>query len=184
MFKDKIKALLYEKSDEDLTPFIKQLKIYLKEKYPKIDFTFNFNQILKEDSTTTTKKYLIVDNIIEQYIALEFHPKPIGQVKSDQIWSSYAFNSKPYKNKLPDDWLQRKSVLFQRDKQTCQRCSQKLTIKDADIFIVKPIKDGGEYYFENLVICCTDCTKIENYKRDKSTNIKNLNIKNNLYSLV
>ena len=117
-------------------------------------------------------------------MSLTFEPKAIEQVRANEIWTSYAFNSKPNKNKLPEDWLQRKAVLYNRDNKTCQRCYKSINIKDADIFIIKEIKDGGQYYFENLIICCADCAKIENNKRDQSINIKHLNIKTKLYNLV
>ena len=181
-FRKKIFRFIYKQTDFD--KFLLILKNHLKETYPQIEFDFSYLDSIKNEPNPDVKKYGLIDNIINQYFDLQLSIKKLPTTPTNQLWSSYAFNSKPNKNKLPEDWLQRKSVLFQRDNKTCQRCFKKLNSKDADIFMIKPLDQNGQYYFENLILLCQDCTKIENHKRDKTTNIKYLNIKEELYSLV
>jgi len=170
--------------EDDIEMFLKKLKTYLKETYPKFNFQFDFINKLNEPNPDALK-YQIIDNIIYQYISYDISFNSQSSISHDKIWSSYAFNSKPQKNKLPSDWLQRKSVVFLRDKKTCQRCSKLVDIKNSDLYIIKPIEQGGQYYIENLVLLCTDCKKIEESKRNSENNkIKYLDIKENLYQFV
>lgn len=182
IFRKHIFKFYYKESDLD--KFLIILEQYLKKTYPKLNLNFHFLKTLENEPNPDAVKYALLDNIINQYISLDFNPSSTKAIPSNKLWGSYAFNSQPDNNKLPDDWQQRKALVFERDEKICQRCSKKITIKDADIIIIIPIQKGGQYYFENLLLLCTDCIKIENNKRDNSKNIKYLNIKNELYSLV
>ena len=182
-FRKKIFAFYYK--DGDLDKFFKRLQIYLKETYPNIEFRYDvLDSLKKEEPNPDAIKYALIDNIINQYISIQLDIKTAPKVPVDKLWDSYTFNSKPTKTKLPKDWLQRKAVVFQRDNKTCQRCSKKIKITEADLFMITPLDDGGQYYFENLLLLCVDCHKIENSKRDNSSNIKYLDIKDKLYDLV
>jgi hypothetical protein len=179
VFRKHIFKFYYKKTNLD--KFLLLLKQDLKETYPKFDFHFDFIKTLKNEPNPDAFKYSVIDNIINQYITFKFIlPNKIESIPPNKLWSSYAFNSKPNKNKLPQDWLQRKALVFQRDNKTCRRCSKKISIQQSDIFLKLPIDKGGQYYFENLLLFCTDCIKIENYKQNPTSSIKFLNIKNEL----
>ncbi|MCK5293922.1 MAG: HNH endonuclease [Arcobacteraceae bacterium] len=181
-FRKKIFSFYYKESDFD--KFVTLLKEYLDETYPKINFNFHFVETLEDEPNPDAKKYALIDNIINQYITLELNSTHNKSIPTNKLWGSYTFNSKPNKTKLPEDWLQRKALIFERDEKTCQRCSKKTTIQESDIFMLTPLEKGGQYYFENLLLVCIDCMKIENHKRDTSLNLKYLDIKDELYSLV
>jgi hypothetical protein len=183
IFRKKIFAFYYK--DGELNNFVKKLKAYLEDTYPNINFKYDFlDTLIKNEPNPDAVKYALIDNIINQYTTIELDLSIPKKVPTDKLWGTYTFNSKPNKTKLPEDWLQRKAVLFERDKKTCQRCSKKVKITESDIFMLNPLSNGGQYYFENLLLLCIDCHKIENSKRDNSINIKYLDIKDNLYELV
>lgn len=179
----KIFFFYYKETDMDL--FLKQLDETLKTTYPKIQFDFKYLEKIKDEPNPDAKKYALIDNIISQYEALDFQIKNSNKsVPSNLLWSSYAFNSKNVKNRLPEDWLLRKNAIFERDEKTCQKCSKKLHLKESDILFIKPLEKGGDFYLENMILVCNDCAKIEKYKLDKSTKIKYLEIREELYKLV
>jgi hypothetical protein len=181
-FRKKIFPFLYK--DADMDKFLNELDAYLKKTYPKIKFDYKFLNTLEDEPNPDAKKYALIDNIINQYITLSFKPPAQKSVPTNLLWSSYAFDSKPNGDKLPQDWLKRKNVVYERDEKTCQRCSKEIHIKDADLFLIKPIDKNGNYYLENLILVCTDCAKIEKNKLDQNVNVKYLQIKENLYSIV
>jgi hypothetical protein len=181
-FRKKIFPFLYK--DTDMDKFLIELKEYLKKTYPKIKFDYQFLDTLVNEPNPDAKKYALIDNIINQYISLQFNPPSQKSVPTNLLWSSYAFDSKPNGDKLPEDWLKRKNVIYDRDYKTCQRCSKEIHIKDADLFLIKPLNKNGNYYLENLILVCTDCAKIEKNKIDSNVSVKYLQIKENLYSIV
>ena len=181
-FRKKIFRFLYK--DADMEKFLFKLKSYLKETYPKIKFDYDYLDTLNDEPNPDAKKYALIDHIINQYVTYKFNPSVQKSVPANLLWTSYVFDSKPNKDKLPKDWLKRKTVVFERDNKTCQRCSKKTDIKDSDLYLIKPIKKGGNYYLENLILLCNDCSKIEKHKLDSSVNIKYLKIKEKLYSIV
>ena len=69
-----------------------------------------------------TRKYLIIDNIIKQYLNLQLDKTkfPKGMPKNLH-WSGYAFHSEPNKNKLPPDLIKRKNALLIRENKKCFR---------------------------------------------------------------
>ena len=182
VFRKKIFSFYYK--EDDFGKFLNILKIHLNETYPKIKFNFHFLETLEDEPNPDAKKYALIDNILNQYRTLNLDSVQKKSIPSSKLWSSYAFNSKPNKTKLPEDWLQRKAIVFERDEKTCQRCSKKIPIKESDMFLLTPLENGGQYYFENLLLLCLDCMKIENQKRDEKLNLKYLDIKDELYSLV
>ncbi len=182
-FRKKIFFFIYKETDMEL--FLRQLDEKLKITYPKIKFDFKYLDKIKDEPNPDTKKYSLIDNIINQYEALDFNPKNSDKsISSNMLWSSYAFNSKNFKNRLPEDWLLRKNLIYERDEKTCQKCSKKLQLKDSDILFVKPLEKGGDFYLENMILVCNDCAKIEKYKLDKTQSVKFLEIREDLYSLV
>ena len=165
--------------------FLRQLDEKLKTTYPKLKFDFRYLDKIQDEPNPDAKKYALIDNIINQYEALEFNPKSsMKSIPQNMLWSSYAFNSKNVKNKLPEDWLLRKNAIYERDEKTCQKCSKKMQAKDSDILFVKPLEKGGDFYLENMILVCNDCAKIEKYKLDKTQPIKFLEIREDLYKLV
>jgi len=182
-FRKKIFFFYYKETDMDL--FLKQLDETLKTTYPKIKFDFKYLDKIKDEPNPDAKKYALIDNIINQYEALDFTAKNSNKsIPSNMLWSSYAFNSKNVKNRLPEDWLLRKNAIYERDEKTCQKCSKKLLVKDSDILFVKPLEKGGDFYLENMILVCNDCAKIEKYKLDKTQSLKFLEIREDLYKLV
>ncbi|HFU74915.1 MAG TPA: hypothetical protein ENK66_01585 [Arcobacter sp.] len=179
-FRKKIFPFLYKQ--ETLEPFLEDVKSYLQTTYPKFNFDYNFIETLNEQNPDA-KKYEILDNIILQYINFPYKPN-ITSSLNEKLWDSYVFYSKPDGTKKPKDWMQRKNAVIEREKQICQRCSKKITLLKSDLIFVKPIESGGSYYLENLVIICNDCSKIEKNKLDNKTDLKNLEIKENLYTFI
>ena len=177
-FRRRIFKSYYEKKDSNLP--INKIKQYLKLNHPKIKFSYKVLDDIKDEQSSQSQIISAIDNLVIQFINFHIDTKssntPISQ---NQLWDSYTFNSKPNGNKLPTDWAQRKAVVLQRDKHICQRCGQKLKVENAQLYIIKPIKDGGQYYLENLLILCRDCEKITS-KQD----VKYLDIKDELNSFI
>ncbi len=177
-FRKIIFKLLYKDKNTDL--FIKQVKEYLLANHSKISFDFSIVDKSREEPNPTTRAYIIIDNIVQQYSSTHIHiPISSAPIEQNQLWDSYTFNAKPIGTKLPSDWSQRKSVTLQRDKNICQRCGYKVKPENAHLFLIKSIKEGGQFYLENLVILCKDCDKIT-AKKD----LKYLDIKDTLNSFI
>jgi hypothetical protein len=177
-YRKKIFAFYYKQNNFDL--FIQQVKYYLKTNHSKIDFNFRILQDIQTESNPQIKCFTIVDTIVQQFINAKFDTSMLSlNIKQDQLWDSYTFNSTPNGIKLPDDWAQRKKIALQRDKNICQRCGIYVKAENAQLHIIKSIKNGGKYYLENLIIVCRDCQKILD-----NQNIKYLNIKDELNSFV
>jgi hypothetical protein len=180
LFRKQIKKFFYKEVSFDI--FNNNLIIYLNDTYPSIVFDFLIMQTSQSEPNPNTRKYLIVDNIITQYMKLELNKNnyPSGTEQSLQ-WGSYIFNSEPNKNKLPSDWVQRKNALLTRDHQKCFRCSKSININLTQIHMIRSLENGGKYFLENLIPVCYDCKKI----LDKDTKkLKHLDIKENLYDFV
>ncbi len=178
IFRKKIFKAYYQEIDFDL--FYKQIKEYLKTNHPKINFNYKIITSSQNELNPQTRCYTIIDNLVEQFINTDidtnFTPSPISQ---NQLWDSYTFNAKPIGTKLPDDWAKRKMVAAQRDKNICQRCGIHTKPENTHLFLLKSIKDGGQFYLENLIIICKDCQKVTTKK-----DLKYLDIKDELNSFV
>jgi len=182
-FRKKIFFFIYKETDMEF--FLKQLDEKLKTTYPKLKFNFKYLEKVQNNPNLDFQKYALIDSIIKQYETFEFTVKNSNKsVPLNMLWNSYAFNAKPSKNKLPEDWLLRKNAIYERDEKLCQRCSKKLQPKDIDILFVKPLEKGGDFYLENMILVCNDCAKIEKYKLDKTQSLKFLEIREDLYKLV
>lgn len=173
IFREPIKKLIYGKRGFNL--FLSKLKTYLEKTYPDIKFDYSIIEKSKNESNPDTRVYLIVDDIIDQYMKLELKkekfPKPITK---DLQWGSYTFNCEPNRDKLPKDWMQRKNALLLRDNKKCFRCSKKVDINSVQVHMIRSLNEGGKYYLENLLPVCKDCEKILTNK------VKNLDIKDAL----
>ncbi len=178
IYRDKIRRFFYKETNFDL--FIKKLKGYLLTNHPKINFDFRIIENSQSEQNPLARCYIIIDNIINQFtnkdIKINGSNKAITQ---NNLWDSYTFNAKPIGNKLPDDWAKRKLIVAQRDKNICQRCGAYTKPETTHLFLVKSIKDGGQFYLENLVIICKNCHRVTTNK-----DLKYLDIRDNLNSLV
>ncbi|MEA3290577.1 MAG: HNH endonuclease signature motif containing protein [Campylobacterota bacterium] len=178
IFRERLKKLVYGRSSFDL--FLSKLKTYLELNYPKTSFNFDIIEKSKIEDNPTTRKYLIVDNIISQYTSLTLDSSkfPSG-TPANLHWKGYAFLSEPDKNKLPKDWVQRKQALLTRDKNCCFRCGKSITISNMDIHMIRDINKGGKYFLENLLPVCKDCFKLLNNQK-----LNHITIKDDLYDIV
>jgi len=180
IFRKQIQKLFYKKSTFDL--FISKLKIYLQKTYPNINFNY---EIIKQSSTESnpdTRKYLIIDDIIKQYITLELDNSKFPQGMPPNLhWSGYAFNSEPDRNKPPKDLAKRKNALLQRDNKKCFRCSKAIDLSNINIHMIRPLDKGGKYFLENLISVCKDCEKVLS-KDSKKMNF--LDIKDDLNEII
>ncbi|MCK5111269.1 MAG: HNH endonuclease [Arcobacteraceae bacterium] len=178
IYRKKIFKAYYQEIDFDL--FEKQIKEYLQTNHPKINFNYKIINSSQNELNPKTRCYTIIDNLVEQFINTDidtnFTPRPISQ---NQLWDSYTFNAKPIGTKLPDDWAKRKMVVAVRDNNICQRCGIHTKPENIHLFLLKSIKDGGQFYLENLIIICKDCQKVTTKK-----DLKYLNIKDELNSFV
>ena len=177
VFKKHFKQFFYK--DISFTVFYKDLKSFLKQNYPEIEFDFSIIETSKSEPNPNARKYLILDNIINQYCYLKLDSSKYPSSSSHSLqWSSYIFNSKPNRKKLPVDWVQRKNALLIRDEKKCFRCSTQINLNTIHIHMIRPLENGGKYFLENLIPLCKDCDRILNKK------VKYLDIKENLYNLV
>lgn len=178
-FRHQLKKIFYKKSPFDI--FLSKLKTYLKENYPEIEFDYSIIEDSKTEANPETRKYLITDNIINQFISLkltDIHPKPIPK---DLQWPEYTFNCEPNRDKLPGDWVQRKNALLARDDKRCTRCSKPLTLDRCDIHMLRALEKGGKYYLENLIPVCKDCKKV---LANDPKKLNYLDIKEDLHDIV
>ncbi|MEA2049451.1 MAG: HNH endonuclease signature motif containing protein [Campylobacterota bacterium] len=180
VFRKQIQKLFYKKSSFDL--FISKLKNYLQKTYPKTKFNFDIIEKSKIEANPDTRKYLIIDNIIDQYLKLKLDNSKFPQGMPKELhWSGYAFHSEPNKNKIPKDWLKRKNAVLIREKKECFRCSKKVDINSIQIHLIKDIAKGGKYFLENLIGVCRDCEKILS---NDSKKMNHLDIKEDLNKLI
>ena len=180
LFRKQLKRFFYKKTSFDI--FLRNLDDYLNTTYPKITFDLSIIDTTKQEANPTTRKYLIVDNIIDQYTKLNLDKNRYPNSTDKKLqWSSYIFNCEPNKDKLPNDWIQRKNALLIRDSKRCFRCSKEININTIDIHMIRDLSQGGKYFLENLLPVCKDCYKILNNDNKK---IKYFDIKENLYNIV
>jgi hypothetical protein len=172
--------LFYPKATLDL--FTSKLKTYLKKTYPNISFDYTILEISKDEKNPELRKYMIADDIIDQYKRIKIDQTKYPKTTSQKLqWSSYVFNCEPNKNKLPVDWIQRKNALFLRDNRKCFRCSTYIDMSSIYPKLIRPLKDGGKYHLENLIPLCSDCDKLLSDDPKKQSFLK---IKDNLYEIV
>ncbi|MEA1915554.1 MAG: HNH endonuclease signature motif containing protein [Campylobacterota bacterium] len=158
-YKDKILHLFYKK--HDFKQFLHNTTVYVHDHYPNINF--DLNTIVKktlDEPNDRTRAILVIENIVNQFVTYEYSSTHKPAISKELLWSNYLEYCKPIKSKLPLDWSKRKDFTWQRDQQCCQRCGLKLDLNNAHIELLKPIKEGGQYNFENLQTLCNDCAKI------------------------
>jgi hypothetical protein len=179
-FRKHIAKLFYKQSSLDI--FLKNLKKFLNERYPSVIFDFEIIELSKSEQNPNSRKYLILDNIIDQYIKLPLDNSryPTSTPQNLQ-WGSYTFNCEPNRDKLPSDWGQRKNALIIRENKKCFRCNKHIDINSSDIHMIRALSNGGKYHLENLLPVCKDCARI--LSKD-SKKMHHLDIKDDLYELV
>jgi len=180
-FRKQIMKLFYKEASLDL--FLSKLKIYLEKKYPDIKFDYSIVSQMKDEPNPELKKYAIADNMIDQFKQLQIAPSKYPKNTPKELqWSNYLFNCEPNKNKLPNDWMQRKNALFVRDHRKCIRCSTYVDVNSMHPKMIRSLEDGGKYYLENLIPLCVDCDKLLSDDIKKKNGF--LNIKDKLYQIV
>ena len=171
IFRKRIFKFYY--TDDDFDLFFQKVQNYLLDKHPKIKFDFSIIDKLSTEPNPTTRKYQFIDKLIDQFLNHEVDISSANKpIQPSQLWDSYTFNAKPIGTKLPTDWAQRKLIALQRDENICQRCGASVKPETAYLFLIKSIKNGGQFYLENLVIICKDCNKVTTKKDLKYLDIK------------
>jgi len=160
VYREKIFKFLYKSSNFE--SFLTELKKNLISNYPFIPFDFVIVDKTKDENNPKTRQVLVVEDILSQFAEYEMLITTQNTVEKDLLWQTYENDSIPKKEKLPKDWLRRKNTTWKRDKCQCARCGIKTALNDSQLHIVKDIKNGGTYHFENLLSVCNDCYRILN----------------------
>ena len=107
---------------------------------------------------------------MHQYSNYPYQVQTQKVVNKEELWSSYEVDSKPFKDKNPNDLKRRKNLAWKRAQYRCDRCGLLLKSEDAKLLFAKEIKRGGSFHLENLAIVCNDCYLITEAKdQNKST---------------
>lgn len=147
---------------EDFVGFEIHLKTFLQENYSRINFDFSIVEKLKKELNTLTKEIQIIENLASQYCSNEIKIKNSPNLEHSAFWPNYIANSKPLKEKLPNDWNRRLELLSKLEGSKCQRCGVGTKASDSYLNLRKPISQNGGYNIENLIYCCVDCHRIIN----------------------
>ena len=161
----------------------KDIVKYLLKNYPKVNF--DVSSLGDNDFSDLEKqKIAIVEDIATQFanIKVDF-PNTAPMIDHEFIWETYQINSKPPKGKTPPDISRRRDALLFRDKHTCQRCSFDINKDNMRIYFLKPIEEGGDYSFENMISVCNDCYRILHSKEIKKT-IHELELTEKLFTII
>ena len=181
VYREKIFKFLYKSSD--FGAFLTEIQKYLQNNHPFINFDFSIVEKTKNEDNPKTRQILVAEDFISQFAEFEMNITTQDSVDKELIWQTYEMDSLPKKEKLPKDWLRRKDTAWKRDNCQCRRCGIKTTINDSQLYLVKDIKDGGTYHFENIITLCNDCYRILN-TQDIGKIAKSLNITDTLMSKV
>lgn len=155
--------------------FAKDLKVYLIQNYPKIKFDFSILDKTNNESNLRTREIIIVENMVNQFFYYKYEKRTQNPVAKEKLWSTYDEKSAS-NSKYPQDWPQRKELVWTRENKCCNRCGNKISyLKDAYTQFVKEIEDGGGYNVENVILICQDCNQVLNSKNPKNTMVS-LNI--------
>ncbi|RXK07133.1 hypothetical protein [Halarcobacter bivalviorum] len=164
--------------------FLKDCEIYLVSNFPKISFDFNCYLKYENEKDIRIKETLIVEDFVNQFIAHEYELTTQNSVAKELLWGGYEANSRLIKdNKRPTDWAQRKETAWNREAGKCNRCGTKTKLIDSQALLAKQMKDGGGFNLENIVILCSDCSKIIR-SENKQRTAKDLNLTYNLMKKV
>lgn len=177
IYRKDIFKFLYKPSN--FKAFISEVKKYLNTNYPRITMDYSIIEKTLDEKNPKTRQILVVENLLTQFC--EFNMPLVTQpsVEKNLLWQTYENDSLPVKDKLPKDWLRRKDTAWKRDNCQCKRCGTKLSMNDAQVYLLKEINNGGTYHFENLLTTCIDCYRILN-ANDLGKIVKSLNITDNL----
>jgi len=164
--------------------FLKDCEIYLVSNHPNITFNFNIVSKYEDEKDIRIKETLIVEDFVNQYIEYEYELRTQKTLPKESLWGGYDANSILIKdNKRPVDWARRKEAAWNRDNGKCNRCGIKTKLVDSQALLARQMKDGGGFNLENIVILCSDCSKI--VKSDnKQRTAKDLNLTYNLMKKV
>ncbi len=138
--------------------FAKQLRTFLRKRYPTYRFKFLKAGRIKSQNKQIAQ-VLLVESLAKQFANFSFELRTQKTIENNKLWESYQNNSVS-NTKLPSDWPRRRELVWQRDEKVCQRCKRSLKLDEVQIFFLRNIEDGGTYYFENMLELCIDCSKI------------------------
>lgn len=154
---------IYKKINKkgNIKAFLKDVEIYLKSNHPRINFDFSIISKYKNEKDIHVQEALIIEDFINQFVNYEYELTTQNPVAKEKLWSSYDMNSKVVsEEKRPNDWARRKETAWNRDHGKCNRCGTKTKLVDAQILLARQTKDGGGFNLENLVVLCSDCSKV------------------------
>lgn len=182
IYRQQIYTKFYKKGN--VKGFMTDIEIYLKANHPRIKFDFSVISKFEDEKDVGIQETLIVEEFVNQFSYHEYELITQRGVSKDKLWNTYMKNSQLLKdNKLPIDWAQRKEAAWNREQGSCNRCGIRTKLSDSNILLAKQMKDGGGFNLENLVVLCSDCTRLiksENIERTKG----DLKISDNLMKKV
>ncbi len=166
IYREKVFKRFYKTGN--IKTFLRDVDAYLTLNHPKISFNFSVASKFEDEKDIRIKETLIVEALIKQFANHEYELRTQKGINKDKIWSGYEGNSKLLKdNKLPIDWAQRKEAAWMRDNNKCNRCGTKTKLVDTHVLLAKQMRNGGGFNLENIVVLCSDCSRII-----KSSNIE------------
>lgn len=175
-YRQKVFKFYYNKNNS--TYFLKDLQIYLRNTYPKINFDFSRIDSINKSNSPDLSRLLIIEDITKQFIDLEYIKRTQKTVAKNILWGSYEKESNP-QNSTANNLLRRKDLVLKRDNYKCNRCGKPIKMDTSMLLFIKDIENGGTYHFENLSVLCIDCNKIIHSENPEKL-IKDLNIFYNL----
>lgn len=157
------------KRSGDFNLFLKDLKLYLKDHHPKINFDFSIFDKTKDEQDIKIREAIIVEDLVSQFFYAPYEKHTQAPMSKEKLWSGY--DEKSASNpKLPNDWAQRKELVWHREHKKCNRCGENITLfKNAYTQFVKEIENGGGYNVENIILVCQDCNQVINSQNPKNT---------------
>jgi hypothetical protein len=156
VYKYRKKVFKYYYDKNSFIPLLKDLRLYLKNNYSKINFDFSKIDLKKSNDLSIL---LFIEDITKQYINFEYIPKTQKSIPRDMLWGSYEKESIP-QNNTSNNLLRRKEIVIKRDNYRCNRCGYPIKTDTSMLFLIKDVEKGGTYHFENLTVLCNDCNKI------------------------
>lgn len=153
------KIFKYNKENGDFNLFVKDLRVYLSNNHPKINFDFSIIDKTALEHNLKVRETQIVEDILKQFFDFKYEKLTQKSVDKDKLWVGYDQNSIS-SLKTPSDWKQRKDLAWLRDDQRCNRCGNKILLKNSYTQFAKEIENGGGYNFENIITLCLDCNNV------------------------
>lgn len=173
IYRKKVFKFLYD--NDNLELFLKDFQNYCKIIFPKIKLDLTRIDINDKTIKPEVQKMLAIEYVLNQYIDYTYIKRTQVNINRDLLWGSYELDSIPKKSSTPADLTKRKELVISRDKEKCNRCGKNIKSNSSMLLLIKPVKNGGTYHFENLTVVCTDCYKIINSK-NPSKILKDLTI--------